>query len=218
MKIVPAILADNAEDFLMRLRQAEAFSDYVQIDLMDGSFVPSRSFPAETLSSTTTSIDFEVHLMVSDPQTLMERIDNKHLKKVIFHFESRVKHLDFINQMKKRGIAAGMAIKPETKTGEFREVAEKVDTLLFLTVDPGRYGSSFKPEVLRKIEEARRIFNNKTIAADGGVSLKNLKLFLDLGVDYVCIGSKIFLEGIPEENYRDFVETLAQLESREVLK
>lgn len=218
MKIVPAILADNAEDFLMRLRQAEAFSDYVQIDLMDGSFVPSRSFPVETLSNTTTSIDFEVHLMVSNPHALMESIDNRHLKKVIFHFESRVKHLDFINQMKKRGIAVGMAIKPETKTGEFREVAEKVDTLLFLTVDPGRYGNSFKPEVLRKIEEARRIFKNKTIAADGGVSLKNLKLFLDLGVDYVCIGSKIFLEGIPEENYKDFVETLAQLESREVLK
>ena len=218
MKIVPAILADNAEDFFMRLRQAEAFSDYVQIDLMDGNFVPSRSFPAETLNDTNTSIDFEVHLMVSDPQALMESIDNRHLKKVIFHFESHVKHLDFINQMKKRGIAAGMAIKPETKTGDFRAVAEKVDTLLFLTVDPGRYGNSFKPEVLRKIEEARRIFNNKTIAADGGVSLKNLKLFLDLGVDYVCIGSKIFLEGIPEENYRDFVETLAQLESREILK
>jgi len=216
MKIVPAILADNREDFFMRLRQAESFADYVQIDVMDGSFVPSRSFSAETLNNTTTSLDFEVHLMVIDPYVLMENVHNRRLKKVIFHFESRVKHFDFIDQMKERGIAAGLAIKPETKTREFREVAEKVDTLLFLTVDPGRYGSSFKPEVLGKIEEARHIFRDKTIAVDGGVSLANLKSFVKLGVDYVCIGSRIFLTGNPEENYRAFLGALAQMKSHGV--
>ncbi|OGW53549.1 MAG: hypothetical protein A2Y81_11510, partial [Nitrospirae bacterium RBG_13_43_8] len=170
MKIVPSILADNTDDFLMRLRQAESFSDYVQIDLMDGIFVSSRSFPEEAINDIMTSLSFEVHLMVKNPSEFMSRIDNPHLKKVLFHFESDVEHLIFINQMKQRGIATGIAIKPETEIKEFRAVGEKVDTLLFLTVDPCCYGRPFKPEVLEKIVKARQIFRDKTIAADGGVS------------------------------------------------
>jgi len=216
MKIIPAILADNAEDFFMRLRQAESFADYVQIDLMDGIFVPTRSFPGEMINDINSPLSFELHLMVRNPLAFMSRIDNPHVKKVLFHIESDVEHLNFISQIRQRGIAPGIAIKPATEIEEFRKVGEKVDTLLFLTVDPGWYGSSFKPEVLRKIEEARRVFNNKTIAVDGGVSLENLKLFINLGVDYVCIGSKIFLAGNPAENYRAFMKTLAQLESRGV--
>lgn len=216
MKIVPSILADNTDDFLMRLRQAESFSDYVQIDLMDGVFVSFKSFPEETINDIITPLSFELHLMVKNPSEFMSRIDNPHLKKVLFHFESDVEHLNLINQIRQRGIAAGIAIKPETQIEEFRAVGEKVDTLLFLTVDPCCYGRPFKPEVLEKIEKARRIFKDKSIAADGGVSLDNLKLFLDAGVDYVCIGSRIFLSGNPEKNYGVFMKTLAQLEPQGV--
>jgi len=216
MKIVPSILADNTDDFLIRLKQAESFSDYVQIDLMDGIFVSSRSFPEEEINDIITPLSFELHLMVKNPSEFISRIDNPHLKKVLFHFESDVEHLNLINQIKQRGIAAGIAIKPETQIEEFRAVGEKVDTLLFLTVDPCCYGRPFKPEVLEKIEKARQIFKDKSIAADGGVSLDNLKLFLDAGVDYVCIGSRIFLSGNPEKNYEVFMKTLAQLESQVV--
>jgi ribulose-phosphate 3-epimerase len=216
MKIVPSILADNTDDFLMRLKQAESFSDYAQIDLMDGIFVSSRSFPEEAINDIMTSLSFEVHLMVKNPSEFISRIDNPHLKKVIFHFESDVEHTDFINKMKQRGLSVGIAIKPKTEIEEFRVVGEKVDTLLFLTVDPGTYGSPFKPEVLEKIGKTRQVFKDKTIAADGGVSLDNLKSFLDAGVDYVCIGSRIFLSGNPKENYELFIKTLAEMESREV--
>lgn len=212
MKIVPAILAENYEDFLMRLRQAESFTDYVQIDLMDGSFVPFLSFPAENLNSVRTSLAFEVHLMVKHPFAYMSRIFNPSLKKVIFHFESDVKHLDFIDQMKKRGVDVGMAIKPETEINEFKEIAELADTLLFLTVDPCCYGNPFKPEVIEKIIKARHVLKNKIIAADGGVSLDNLKLFTEAGLDYACVGSRIFLKGNPAKNYELFLEKLAELE------
>ncbi len=212
MKIVPAILAENIDDFLLRLRQAESFTDYIQIDLMDGVFVPSVGFPAEKISNLKTSISFEIHLMVKHPAAYMTRIDNPHLKKVIFHFESDVKHLDFINQLKQKGLNTGLAIKPETEIDSFREVAKHVDTLMFLTVDPCCYGNPFKPEVLDKIRTARKIFKDKSISADGGVSLENLKLFLNAGVDNVCIGSRIFLKSNPKENYETFLMKLAELE------
>ena len=213
MKIVPAILSETVGDFLVRLRQAESFADYVQIDLMDGIFVPTRSFPVEKINNINTPLNFELHLMVKNPSNFMQGIGNSRLKKVIFHFESDVDHLNFINELKKRGLDAGLATKPETEIKGFREVAEAVDTLMFLTVDPCCYGHQFKPEVLRKIEEARSIFKDKTIAADGGVSLENLRSFYDIGVNYVCIVSRIFLESDPGENYRKFLKRAAELGS-----
>jgi ribulose-phosphate 3-epimerase len=214
MKIVPAILAESFNDFILRLRQAESFAGYVQIDFMDGFFVPSNSFSAEKINSISTPLHFEVHLMVKHPSAFMSRISNPHLEKVIFHFESDVKHLDFINRIKENGIGAGMAINPETKISEFRDIAGHVDTLLFLTVEPGQYGSPFRSDVLKKIEESRRIFPDKIISVDGGVSIENLRLFFELGVDYVCVGSRIFLTCKPEENYKLFKKRLAELETR----
>lgn len=212
MKIIPAILTEKFEDCLKMLRQAESFTNYIQIDLMDGIFVPSKSFSAEKINNIHTPLSFEIHLMVSDPLALMTRISNSELRKVIFHFESDVNRLDFINQMKEKGITTGLAIKPETPIDKFRSLSKHVDTLLFLTVDPGAYGSPFKVEVLKKVEEARHIFPDKVISVDGGVSIDNLKSFLDIGVDSVCVGSRIFLKGIPAENYRQFTTKLEECE------
>ncbi|MFN3480597.1 MAG: ribulose-phosphate 3-epimerase [Thermodesulfovibrionales bacterium] len=212
MRIVPAILAETFEDFLLRLRQAELFADYVQIDIMDGIFVISKSFSPERINSINTPLSFEIHLMVKNPFYYMSRLDNSHLKTVIFHFESDVDHFSFINQIKKRGMDVGMAIKPETEIDWIKDVADKVDILMFLTVDPCCYGHPFKPEVIKKIEKARNIYKNKIIGVDGGVSLENLKSFFNIGVDYVCVGSRIFLDGNPGENYQKFLKRLHEIE------
>jgi len=86
--------------------------------------------------------------------------------------------------------------------------------ILFLTVDPGQYGSPFRPEVAEKVAEARNIFPDKLISVDGGISLDNLKIFYDIGVDFACVGSRIFLKGEPEENYRRFTDKIREFESR----
>jgi ribulose-phosphate 3-epimerase len=214
MEIIPAILAEKFEDGLRMLKQAESFAHYVQIDLMDGIFVPSQSFPAEEISHLHTSLYFEIHLMAKDPLALMTRINHSQVKKAIFHFESNVNPLDFIKQMKEREITTGLAIKPETPIDKVKVPLEQVDTLLFLTVEPGYYGSPLQPYVLKKIEEARHLFQDKRISVDGGVSLDNLKIFFKMGVDSVCIGSRIFLNGDPKENYRKFTHQLLELEAR----
>jgi ribulose-phosphate 3-epimerase len=212
MKIIPALLAENCDDFMVMLQKAESFTDYVQIDMMDGAFVPSVSFSPQKLNHIRTSLSLEVHLMVKNPSAYMSGIDNPAVRKVIFHFESEVKHGDFIDEMKKRGLAVGMAIKPETELKAFERIAEHIDALLFLTVSPGAYGSPFRQEVMDKIKEARKMFHDKELSADGGVSLENLKLFIQAGVDSVCIGSRIFLQGSPVKNYEKFAKKLKELE------
>ena len=213
MKIVPAILAKDVPTFLSMLRQAESFSDYVQIDIMDGMFVPSFSFPPEEINGLKTSLSFELHLMVKDPGTCMARIgNNAGMKKVHFHVEAEVDHKDFIKRLVARGLSTGLAVSPETSLNRFREIAEYVNTILFLTVDPCCYGSPFKPEVLEKISAAREVFPDKEISVDGGVSLENLHLFHDLGVDSVCVGSRIFLAENPADSYNHFRVKARELE------
>jgi len=211
MKIVPAVLANNIDEFELRIQQAEGFAEYIQIDLMDGVFVPTQSFPSEKISSLKTSLSFEVHLMVKHPLAYFSRIDTPHLKKVIFHVESDVKHKELIQNIHERGLKAGLAINPETDIETFKDLVDDIDTLMFLTVNPCCYGNPFKPDVLKKISKARQIFKEKVIGADGGVSLDNLKSFFNIGVDYVCVGSRIFLSGNAEENYRLFTKRAAEL-------
>lgn len=206
MNIVPSILAEKNDDFLLRIRQAETFTQYVQIDCMDGLFVPTKSVPPETIGSLNTTLSFELHLMVRNPSAFLDKAENNGLKKVIFHFEAHVDHLDFMESLKERGFRTGLAINPETQTEEFAEPARHADTILFLTVTPGRYGSPFRPDVLEKVAAARRCFPDKLIAVDGGVSLDNLKSFADIGVDYACVGSRIFLDKEPAASYRRFEE------------
>ncbi|MGE5237463.1 MAG: ribulose-phosphate 3-epimerase [Chloroflexota bacterium] len=211
MKIVPSLLAEDFDDFVDRLRKAEKFADYVQIDLMDGDFVPTKSFPPERLNSIETSLAFEVHLMVRDPLPHIEGIKHPGLRRIIFHVEADGNHAEAVASIQERGLSAGLAIKPETAIEDVRMALECADTLLFLTVDPCCYGSPFKSEVLEKIAEARPMFPGRTITVDGGVSLDNLNAFHDLGVDSACVGSRIFLTENPEESYRAFVKRAREL-------
>lgn len=223
MKIVPAVLAKNVEDLYGMIRQAELFTDYVQIDIMDGSFVPTKSFPYGELYTLATSLSFELHLMVQNPGSIIACMENPSLKKVIFHQETDGDKSSIINQLKERGILAGLAIKPETEISAFKELADHVDTLLFLTVDPCCYGNPFRPEVLKKVELSRELFPGKSIAVDGGVSLENIGYFYQIGVDYVCVGSRIFLNAadggfpgtVPAESYFAFVKKVEEVKSRE---
>ena len=218
MKIVPALLAEKFETFLARLRQAETFADYVQIDLMDGLFVPTKSFPIEQLSGLETSVPFELHLMVNDPPAYLNGIEHPLLKQVIFHFEAKTSDpVDFIRLLKQKVCARrALAVKPDTTIEQFRKPRNTPTRLSF---SPLIRGATEAPSSLRSSIRSRKpetSFPGKTIAVDGGVSLDNLNDFLKIGIDYVCIGSRIFVKGEPKKNYQQFVKKLQDLERKEV--
>ena len=87
MKIVPAILAEDLDSFVERVRQAERFSDYIQIDITDGKFVDTRSMDPGLIDTIDLTIPFEVHLMVQQPLLSLRAIQSPSLKKAIFHAE-----------------------------------------------------------------------------------------------------------------------------------
>jgi len=212
MKVVPSVLAEDFDDFVRTMRLAESFTDYVQIDVMDGFFVNTRSFDPGLIDTLVTPLSFEIHMMVEDPAGLAEKIHNRGLSRIIFHFESVTDHAGLADKIRGRGLSPGLAVRPETTLDMVRSTAEHFDTLLFLTVYPGRYGGAFLPETMTKVSGARRAFPEKTIGVDGGVSTDNIGTFYDAGVDYVCVGSRIFMGGRPKDNYARFTNRLNELQ------
>ena len=206
MKIIPALLTDNPQDFKLMLAQAETFTDFVQIDFMDGSFVPSKSIGPEDLAEIKMGIGWEAHLMVKDPIHSLSSLNRAGLKRAIFHWEADPRPESIVSAIRDLGLAVGLAINPETSLSQFERIVPQIDSVLFLSVHPGFYGSPFIGEVLEKIREFRSHFPSTLIGIDGGISLDNIQRVKSSGVDYACVGSRIFRHDNPRKRYEEFVK------------
>ena len=212
-KVVPAILTEDPEALETMVRQAESFTTYVQFDIMDGRFVPSRSITAEHLTALRTKLSWEAHLMVEYPEDYLEGLLKAGAQKIVFHYEATSSPQEVISQARNLGLKVGLAINPETGVSTILPLASKVDSVLFLTVNPGYYGSQFKPEVLDKVAELRRRQPEIEIGVDGGIKESNIALVARVGVDVIYVGSAIFLQPPPAESFRHLL-ALAQGGSR----
>jgi ribulose-phosphate 3-epimerase len=205
MRITPTLLTDNFSELKKFIRKAEEFCDYVQIDIMDGKFTPSKSIKVSSLSKLETRLNMEAHLMVNNPIDLLNNFKKiKNIKKIIFHYEAKDSPKEVIEKIRSLKLKVGLAINPETEVKRIKGILGLVDSVLVLSVNPGFYGSEFIPSVLRKIRQIRRIKSNIEIGLDGGIKLNNILKILKYPLDYLCIGSAILKEQDPKKAYLEF--------------
>lgn len=204
-RVVPAILTDSASALELMVRQAETFTSYVQFDIMDGQFVPSRSITWQDLAGLTMKLEWEAHLMVEGPEEYLEDFGRAGTQKVIFHYEATTSPRRAIALARSLGLKVGLAVNPGTSNSAILPLAAEVDSVLFLSVDPGFYGSKFKPEVLDKIVRFRSRYPAVEIGIDGGIKETNIALVARSGVDTIYVGSAIFLQPQPAESFRRLV-------------
>jgi ribulose-phosphate 3-epimerase len=209
IRVVPAILTDDPEALKNMLEQAEKYTDYVQIDIMDGKFVPSTSITWEQLAAIRTRIKWEVHLMVEKPESQLEYYKKAGAIKAIFHFEASEKPEIVISAARKLNMQIGMAVNPETAVSKLLSLSNRLDSVLFLSVHPGYYGAKFLPEVLDKIVELRTALPSLKIGIDGGVKETNIAEIARSGVNEIFVGSAILLQADPGAAYRKLL-ALAQ--------
>ena len=147
IKIVPALLRNNFENFKKDLHQVESFAEYVQIDVMDGVFVPTRSFSEiDEINDLKSPAKFELHLMVEHPLVEIEKwIKVKNIFRVIFHVESADDIGTVIQKIHENNWQAGIALNPNSPLSMIELYLSAVDLVLFLSVIPGKQGSSFVP-------------------------------------------------------------------------
>ena len=208
-KVVPTILTNDPAVLETMIRQAESFTNYVQLDIMDGQFVPSHSITWEHLTNLPTKLSWEVHLMVLHPENHLQGFHQAGAQKIIFHYEATPSPRENIARARELGLGVGLAINPETTVSTILPLVDEVDSVLLMTVNPGFYGSKFIPEVMDKVAELRNVRPNMEIGIDGGVKESNITQIVRAGVDVIYVGSAIFLQPQPGESFRH-LQALAQ--------
>jgi ribulose-phosphate 3-epimerase len=202
VRVIPAVLTDNPASLKKMLQQAETFTDYVQVDIMDGRFVPSHSITWKDVAASPTRLQWEVHLMVEAPAKQLVNYQRAGARKAVFHFEAATNPGNVINAARELELEVGLAVNPETPVTKILPFMEIVDGVLFLSVHPGFYGAQFIPPVLDKIVELRRSCPTMKLGIDGGIKESNIALIAASGVNEIFVGSAIFLAPDPAQAYQ----------------
>ncbi len=206
IRIVPAILTDDPRALETMVRQTEEFTSYAQFDVMDGQFVPSRSVTCEQIARLKTKLTWEAHLMVLHPETCLEDFRRAGAQTIVFHYEATPSPAEVIKLVKNLGMGVGLAVNPKTPISAILPLADELDSVLFLSVNPGFYGSKFIPEVLDKIVAFHKARPDLETGIDGGIKESNIIQITRSGVDFICVGSAIFMQPQSGESFRRLQE------------
>ena len=165
-------------------------TDYIHIDYMDGIFVDNKEFTIEeikTLSKISTK-KLDIHIMAENPEPIIQELKDLNIEYITIHYEIN-KPLDkIINLIHNQGYKCGISIKPKTDPKNIIEYLKKIDLVLIMSVEPGKGGQKFIPDVLNKIKELKQ--NNLIIEIDGGINDTNIEELKNI-VDIVVVGSYI---------------------------
>lgn len=197
--LAPSILSADFTNLAQQIRMVEiGGADWIHCDIMDGHFVPNLTFGPSLVKAAhkVTKLPIDVHLMIENPDKYLEDFIKAGANYVSVHVEEVVHLNRTINRIKELGAKAGVVINPATPVSSIFDIAEYIDLLLIMTVNPGFGGQKFIPNSIRRIKEAvtlRHELNaNFLIEIDGGVNVETAKTAFEAGAEVFVAGSSIF--------------------------
>lgn len=200
--VAPSLLSADKEHLKDEILKVEALGcEFIHWDIMDGVFVPNKSFPVSAVKENAKvhKMVNDVHIMVADPMNVAPEFIDAGADYVTFHFEALAcpkcckKLIDKIHSL---GCKAGISIKPKTNVKVLKELVQYVDLVLVMSVEPGKGGQAFIPSALGKIKKLRKWIDkenlNCLIEVDGGINDVTGQKCRKAGVDILVAGSYLY--------------------------
>ncbi len=180
-------------------------SDWLHLDIMDGVFVPNISygFPVIRYIKQAAKKPLDAHLMIVNPDRYLEETRNAGAEVITVHYEACTHLHRTLSKIRSLGAKAGVALNPHTPVSLLEDIAEEIDLLLIMSVNPGFGGQQFIERSYNKIRQAKELFDkrqpNALIEVDGGVGLQNAAKLYEAGADVLVSGAAIFTSDNPSK-------------------
>lgn len=197
--IAPSLLAANHGEFAQGIKVIEENGlTWVHLDVMDGHFVPNISFGPQLVADLRprTSLFFDVHLMLQNPDRFIEAFVRAGAQRLTVHVEADHDVTKTLKVIRDHGIAAGIAINPNTDPRRLLPFLSSVDLVLCMSVFPGFGGQAFIPSVLDNIrfldQERRQQKLAYRLEVDGGINVETGRLCREAGADTLVAGTAFY--------------------------
>ena len=212
-KLAPSILSADFADLKSALDQCESGgAHWIHVDVMDNQFVPNLTIGPPVVKSLRpkTNKFLDVHMMVINPENLVESFAKAGADMITFHVEATNDVQSVIDLIKATGTQVGLSIKPSTKLEEIEPFYDQLDLILVMSVEPGFGGQGYiesSTERVMKIKARLKelcLQDRVLIEVDGGIKLHNAKKVIDAGADVLVAGSAVFGTDDPVQTIKDF--------------
>ncbi|MBI1331959.1 MAG: ribulose-phosphate 3-epimerase [Armatimonadetes bacterium] len=206
--LAPSILSFDITTLSSQVpRLMAAGAHIVHLDVMDGQFVPPITFGDVIAANLRNHTDapMEAHLMTLTPERHFDAFIKAGCRRIIFHAEATPHAHRLIQDLKSRGIEAGIAINPGTPVEALSAVIEDIDMALVMTVNPGWGGQKFIDTTLEKIRTIRRWWPDVDIQVDGGIDPETLPVVIGAGANVFVVGSYLLRAPSLEEGVQSIL-------------